>query len=364
MFHGARILVAPLDWGLGHAARCVPLVRQLLELGAVPVIGADGRPLALLNEEFPRLGSVRLPGMEVRYGKGRSQAWALAKQLPAMLRQVRMETAWLARNKAVLGLDAVISDQRFGLHSPALPSVLITHQVFPFTPFGQRMARGFNHRYIQRFHRCWIADHAEAPGLAGELSHGPDLPGNARYIGPLSRFAVELPHMHQRPARIVAVLSGPEPQRSLMEAQVLQQLHAIDGPHLMVSGQPGAATQHAGQVRIEGHLSSQELLAALVQAELIISRTGYSTLMDLEAIGRGALLVPTPGQPEQEYLGKLHRTGGRHVIQWQRYLDLAEALKDPPKRHDPCETSGALSAAMHDLATLIARSRDHSRPSP
>lgn len=364
MFHGARILVAPLDWGLGHAARCVPIVQQLLELGAVPVIGADKGPSALLHEEFPELDFVQIPGMEVRYSRNGSQAWAMARQLPAMLRQVRQEHAWLQANLDRLQLDAVISDQRFGLYAPALPSVLVTHQVFPFTPLGQGTARRINRKHIQRFDRCWIADHAEAPGLAGELSHGMDLPQNAHYIGPLSRFAGTPPHSNQQPIRVAAVISGPEPQRSLLEAQVLQQLQAIEGPHLLVTGKPGTEVRHAGQVRIEGHLPTEALRNALARAELIVGRTGYSTLMDLAAIGRGALLIPTPGQPEQEYLGRLHGHGGRHVVQAQRQLDLATALKDPPERHAPCKTSGALSVAMNDLAGLIMRPRNHILPSP
>ena len=132
MFDGARILVAPLDWGLGHSARCVPVIRALLGNGAVPVIGADKGPLALLRGEFPELEHVRIPGIEVRYAKGRSQAWAMAKQFPAMLRSVRQEQQQFDRLRKDLRLDAVISDQRFGVRTSALPCVLITHKVFQF----------------------------------------------------------------------------------------------------------------------------------------------------------------------------------------------------------------------------------------
>lgn len=353
MFHGARILVAPLNWGLGHAARCIPVIHLLKELGAVPIIGADKGPLALLREEFPGLEHVRIPGMEVRYGSGHSQVWALAKQFPAMLQQVRRERLWLEQNKESLLLDAVISDQRFGLHAPGLPSVLITHQVFPFTPFMGPFARQINRKHIGRFLRCWIPDHIQAPGLAGALSHGADLPGNARYIGPLSRFAGYAPMPFSPSFRIVAVISGPEPQRTLLEQQVLHQLETISGPHLVLTGLPETATRHVGNVRIEGHLRKEALCNALVQAELVVGRTGYSTVMDLDAIGRGALLVPTPGQPEQEYLGALHAATGRHTVQSQHAIDIGGALAHPPARHAPCKTSSALSAAMCDLADLL-----------
>lgn len=352
MFHGARILVAPLDWGLGHAARCVPVIQALLEYGAVPVIGADNGPMALLRAEFPHLEHVRIPGMQVRYSPGRSQAWAMAKQLPRMLRQVREEHRLLASMLRGLKLDAVISDQRFGMRSSAMPSVLITHQLFPFSPFAQGVARWLNRGHITRFNRCWVADHAHAPGLSGHLSHGGPLPPNASFIGPLSRFTTAATK-NGTAYRVVAVISGPEPQRTLIEQEVRAQLHGIAGPHLLLTGRAGQADAAPGPVRVEAHLPAHELQAALVQAELIIGRTGYSTIMDLEAIGRGALLVPTPGQPEQEYLARLHAGRGLHRIQHQGALDVAAALQNPPGRSGPPPKSTALFDAMADLARLI-----------
>lgn len=353
MFRGARILVAPLDWGLGHAARCVPIIRTLLEQDAVPVIGADKGPLALLRDEFPDLEYVQLPGMEVRYAAGTSQAWAMARQLPRMLRQVREEHRLFADIREDLKLQAVISDQRFGIRTNDLPSVLITHQIFPFSPFAQAQARRINLHHIRRFHRCWVLDHAKVPGLAGELSHGPQLPVNAQYIGPLSRFTGGTTTHGGVPWHTVAVISGPEPQRTLFEQAVRKQLHSIDGKHLVITGQPGHRSVQEGSIEITGHLNATELQAAMASADLIISRTGYSTLMDLEALGRGALLVPTPGQPEQEYLGRLHASSGPHIVQQQDGLDIASVLQDPPRRTGAPMKSNALFSAMADLARLI-----------
>lgn len=357
MLHGARILVAPLDWGLGHAARCVPVLQALLEQGAVPVIGADKGPLALLREAFPELEHVRIPGMEVRYGGGRSQAWAMARQLPAMLRQMRREQRLVEKLQREIQFDAVISDQRFGMRSPTIPSVLITHQVFPFSPFAQGMAQRINRRQLERFDRCWIPDHAEAPGLAGALSHGSNWPIHASHIGPLSRFQRNDSMSSATAFRVVAVTSGPEPQRTMLEQQVLLQLRSIKGPHLMLTGKPGSEPMQFGPVKMVGHLPTDALHAVLEHAELIVGRTGYSTLMDLEALGRGALLIPTPGQPEQEYLGRLHGPRGMHLIQDQRRLNIAAALEHPLGRHGPCKPAQALSAALNDLAGLIAHTR-------
>ncbi|MCC7502306.1 MAG: hypothetical protein IT229_07235, partial [Flavobacteriales bacterium] len=352
----ARILVAPLDWGLGHAARCVPVIKALLAHRAVPILGADGGPMALLRQEFPALEHVRIPGAVVRYGRGSSQLWSMTRQFPAMIRSVRAEHALLERLKQQLQLDAVISDQRFGLRSDDMPSVLITHQVFPFTPIAQGALRKFNGWQISRFDRCWVMDEAAAPGLAGDLSHGGSLPTNARYIGVVSRFDTQMQAPVSRGFRVVAVISGPEPQRTLLEAALLSQLQHVEGDHLLVQGLPAKpGDQQVGNVRMRSHLSGPELQQALLGAELIISRSGYTTLMDLASIGRSALIIPTPGQPEQEYLGALHARTGRFLVQKQSALNVADALQRVlPEQHTRRDLS-ALEQALKDLAALMGR---------
>ncbi len=355
MFHGARILVAPLDWGLGHSTRDVPVIRRLLELDARPVIGADKGPLALLRDEFPQLPWVRIPGVNVRYSKSRTQLWSMARQLPAMIHSVRAEHALFDRLRAELQFDAVISDQRFGIRAADLPSVVITHQVLPFTPFAQAALRKLNRSNLARFHRCWIMDEPEAPGLAGELSHGRGLPSNARYIGTISRLQPPKQVLGST-FRIVAVISGPEPQRTLLEHILLDQLQRTEGSHLLVLGQPGqGAERTVKNVRVVPHMAGKALANALTSAELIVSRSGYTTLMDLVAIGRTALIVPTPGQQEQEYLGELHQRTGRFTVQQQEAVDLAAALRTRPATfdHRPPTRNPLLEQALQDLASLI-----------
>jgi predicted glycosyltransferase len=355
MLHGARILVAPLDWGLGHAARCVPIIHRLLKHHALPIIGADGGPLALLRQEFPQLESVRLPGVEVRYSKSSTQLWSMARQFPAMLRSVQAERAAFDRIRQEVRLDAVISDQRFGVRSTALPSVLITHQAFPFTPFAQRALRKLNLHHMSRFDRCWIMDEPDAPGLAGELSHDEGLPLHARYIGTVSRMSAAAAPTNQY--RVVAVISGPEPQRTLLEHRLLGALHALPGEHLLVLGQPQQPRDdQRGNVRVRSHLNGSELATAMKCAELVVSRSGYTTLMDLAAIGRTALVIPTPGQEEQEYLGRLHEGTGRFIVQRQDGIDLLAALRRAHGMKPLTPTSGdLLGSAMEDLAALLLR---------
>lgn len=355
MFNGARILIAPLDWGLGHSTRCIPIIHRLVELGAVPIIGADKGPLAVLTGEFPHLEHVQLPGVNIRYGKGRNQLWSMARQFPAMLRSVQAERALFDRIRGDLRLDAVISDQRFGIRSSDLPSVIITHQVFPFTPIAQGALRKVNLRHIARFDRCWIMDEPGAPGLAGDLSHGAALPTNARYIGTVSRMRPNAPRP-KRSYRVVAVISGPEPQRTMLDQLLTDQMQALHGEHLLVQGLPANnGTEQVGNVTKLPHMNAVELAAQLAASEFIVSRSGYTTLMDLVALGRTALVIPTPGQAEQEYLGELHAHTGRFTVQQQHTLDLAAGLKhlDNGLVARPHHAHPLLENALSDLAGLL-----------
>lgn len=347
--------MAPLDWGLGHATRDIPIIRRLRELDARPVLLADRSPLALLRDAFPDLPYAVLPGVEVRYAKGRSQAWAMARQFPAMLRSVRQEHALFRNIQRELQLDAVISDNRFGVRAEHLPSVVITHQVFPFTPLAQGALRRLNRHQLARFDRCWIMDEPEAPGLAGALAHGDHPPPNARYIGTLSRMRRSdvPPKDHYR---VVAVISGPEPQRTLLEERLVPALMGVPGQHLLVRGLPmHKGREQQGNVTLLPHLPGDALASALQHAELVVSRSGYTTLMDLVALGRSALIVPTPGQEEQEYLGDLHRGTGRFLVQAQSDIDLDAALRwAGSARSTTTDTRQVLlDAALADLARLM-----------
>ncbi len=359
MLAGKRILVAPLDWGLGHAARCVPIIRRLLAHDALPIIGADGGPLALLRQEFPALEVVRIPGVEVRYSRSSSQLWSMARQFPALVRSVQAERAAFDRIRHHVRLDAVISDQRFGVRSAELPSVLITHQAFPFTPFAQRALRKLNLRHMAGFDRCWVMDEPDAPGLAGELAHGEGLPPQARYIGVVSRMAA--PEAADGPRfTVVAVISGPEPQRTLLEQRLLEALPQLPGEHLLVLGQPQLPRdERIANVRVRSHLSGVELAAAMHGAELIVSRSGYTTLMDLAVLGRSALIIPTPGQEEQEYLGRLHARTGRFIVQRQEAIDLPAALDRMRRLPAPAPLAARdlLEDALEDLAAMLHRRR-------
>jgi hypothetical protein len=188
-----RILVAPLDWGLGHATRCIPMIRLLQNLGHSVILAGEGPVASLLQTEFPGLPLLPLTGYRIRYARsGRALKTVLLRQLPRLLQTIRQEHQWLLKTVEKEKIDFILSDNRYGLWHPRVPSVLLTHQLAlqnPGARWTEPWLRRFLYRYVNRFRACWIPDTEENGGLAGELSHtpaGPAIP--VHYIGWLSRF--------------------------------------------------------------------------------------------------------------------------------------------------------------------------------
>lgn len=305
------MLVSPLDWGLGHATRVIPLIRAFITSGARVDIAASGSTFTLLHQAFPGLDIYELPGYPVRYA--RSGGWFLpylATQAPGLLRVVREEKAWLHREMPSRQWDIIVSDNRYGLHHPQAYSILLTHQVHPRA--GSRLVPNgllsqLHRAWMKPFDAVWVVDQPAPRDLAGKLSQPLPKGINARYIGLLSQLigpVQPLPAGFKSGAYLLVLLSGPEPQRSLLEEKVLQGLDQVDLPVVLVRGLPGPAValpKRDGLTVID--FADASLVATLLtHARGIVCRSGYTSLMDLRRMGRHALLVPTPGQGEQEYL--------------------------------------------------------------
>jgi uncharacterized protein (TIGR00661 family) len=311
-----RILVAPLDWGLGHATRCIPVIRTLLTTGADVLLAGEGKVETLLRTEFPELVFLNLRGYRVTYAQSAVGTFtALAQQLPKLLRAIAFETAWLEAAVAEHRINAVISDNRYGLYHPCIPSVFITHQLLVKTPLRSTDAllQTLMYRFINRFTACWVPDSEETPNLAGALSHPvkkPALP--VTYIGPLSRFTPTEPVLGYY---LLVLLSGPEPQRTLLEEKILQQAQLFKNPMLVVRGLPGhtGLPQVPYHVTIINHLPSATLQQAIESAQFVISRCGYSTVMDMMTLQKKCIFVPTPAQTEQLYLAQ-HLMKSNHAL--------------------------------------------------
>ena len=304
-----KTLICPLNWGLGHATRCIPIIRQLLNDGVEVLIAAEGYPLQLLHQEFPKLPTIEFSSYRIFYDTNNSLVKTMFRQLPIILSGIVREHKMLKKIVREQGITQVISDNRFGLWNKHVHTVYITHQLMIKMPKKHKWLEPIVwllHRFIiNRYNECWIPDFPEDGGLSGDLAHKYRLPRNAKFIGPLSRFTASVPEENTA-FETVAVISGPEPQRSLFENILMKQLQKQLFPSLIVRGTPSdnKTFTRVGNVTLVSHLSAKDLLPYLLGASIIICRSGYSSVMDLYAIGRTALLEPTPGQTEQEYLAE------------------------------------------------------------
>jgi len=305
------ILICPLDWGLGHAARCIPVIHQLTKAGARVVIGAGGAGLELLRAEFPGLEFILMPGYNISYSRRFPLGIILLLQVPRILFHIIMEHRSIGHLVRKHDIRIVISDNRYGLWTKHAYCVFITHQVNiippPFLNFTESLLARFVRFILKRYREVWIPDAVGIYNLSGRLSHGKDLSPNVKFTGPLSRF--ELTEPSDEPMQnydILAVISGPEPQRSAFEETLLRLLPDTNCKCLIVRGIPGHTKIQIVNtgIHITGHLPAAVLGAILKNNPLVISRSGYSTIMDLAFTGNKAVLVATPGQTEQEYLAR------------------------------------------------------------
>lgn len=319
---GTRVLVCPLNWGLGHATRCVPIVRALKAAGKTVIVAADGEPMAFMQQEFPDIEVIEFGGLTVTYTAGKSQIGAMLRQLPKFLFRIWREHRKIGEIIAKKRIDTIISDNRFGLWNKHVYSIYITHQLMIKMPmkwrFLERSAWRIHRWFIRHYRRCWIPDEVEN-GLSGDLSHKYPLPENGVFIGTLSRFgsATNQVQPAASPYNTIALVSGPEPQRTLFEQYLVERLRTDDQPAIIVRGLPAThRTQHIGHITLADHLDSRQLEHLLRTTPHIICRSGYTTLMDLTTLQRTATLVPTPGQTEQEYLAEyVQKFGFKRLVQ-------------------------------------------------
>jgi UDP-N-acetylglucosamine transferase subunit ALG13 len=343
------VLIAPLDWGLGHATRCIPIIKELIKQGARVIIASSGPQKVLLSTEFPGLELLDLPGYAISYKKGIFLKWGLVFQAPSILKQIKRENRWLADFIQSHKPDAVISDNRYGLYNPNVYCVFLTHQLAIRTGLGflvNRFITTWNYKLLQKFSACWIPDWRGEISLAGNLSHpATKLPVPTRYVGILSRLN-PFPVKPEKNTLLV-LLSGPEPQRTDFEKCILSQLENLSLHCTVVRGLPGITSP--GSISTDGihiinHLPAKELNILMNASDLIITRSGYSSIMDLVQLVRNAILVPTPGQAEQEYLGNHMQEMNWMVCVPQKNFNLKKAIQffrasklTLPQKQEPLE---------------------------
>ena len=325
MSNGRHDLVAVLDWGLGHASRSVSLLEDLAADGREITIASAGKALLFLREHFPNSAFVELPPYNIRYPH-HSMVVNMLRQFPKAASVIRREHRQLRSIVQKGGISRIISDGRFGCWHPEVESIWVAHQLqIQHASKGlAKLANTAYHHYIRsRFQEVWIPDQVAEPRLAGCLSE-PIAGLRHHYLGPQSRFRNDRGRIETRRYTYLALLSGPEPQRTKLEAILRAQLAVLDSPSLLVRGVPGETEIRQGpnQLYEVDCLLGDALAQAVQQAATSICRSGYSTLMDAWYWNKPLLLIPTPGQSEQEYLARYWAAQGWAEWQEQRQLQV------------------------------------------
>lgn len=292
-------------------------------------IAAEGNIAALLTKEFPAIRAIPLKGYRISYpNKGALFIPKILLQVPKILQSIKNEHQWLDHQLDNNQWDLIISDNRYGLYTNRTKTVFITHQLGIISGFGRLgdlLLRTMLYRWINRFNTCWIPDAEGHLNIAGKLSHPMSMPKDYRFIGPLSRMnqASRLADNH-----LLVLLSGPEPQRTILEKKLIDQLSKIDEKVVFVRGLPSGEPlmENKDRIHFENHLDANTLSEMLSTAKMVICRSGYSSVMDLLKLKKRALLIPTPGQTEQVYLAKHLGALRWFVIQEQSQLDLEKGI--------------------------------------
>lgn len=308
---GRRILISPLNWGFGHAGRMIPLAAELKRRGHEVHFGVDKSLIPMVRGELPGISITEIRGVRIRYSRHLPQYLCIFLQLPSITVSSVREYYHLRRLASRLQPDLIISDSRFGFRHRNIPSVYVTHQLRIAFPGWLRLMEPLgvwiHSMIIRRFDLCLVPDYPGSVNLSGRLSHDLPLPDNTCYCGPLSRFDAtpataagrELP---RRPFCCL-ILSGPEPQRTMLLHKVTAAVTEM--PLVILSAAP-LHDKPTGNRKITVITSpdTATMKRYLIEAERIIARAGYTAIMELASLGRGAILIPTPGQTEQEYLGR------------------------------------------------------------
>jgi uncharacterized protein (TIGR00661 family) len=357
------VLVAPLDWGLGHTTRCIPVIEECLSAGFEVIIATEGSQKTLLQCEFPNLNIVNLRGYRLSYASGR---WLtiirLMLQIPKILIAINSEHKWLNNFIKEKHLDIIIADNRYGLYAKSVFSIFITHQLSIKTLFGKwtdKIIQLINYRFIQRFNVCWVPDIESKKNLGGDLSHPLLVPScEIRYVGILSRIKKTTATIKNK---LLVLLSGPEPQRSILENNLLQQLKFFSIPTVFIRGLPLSADvpEIIPSVEILNHVSGKHLEQIINESEIIISRSGYTTIMEVLPLNKKCIFFPTPGQSEQEYLANYLAEKGWACIASQNKFSLPAIVKEAEALRVPdlsdFSDSIKLKIAISDLKDKISK---------
>jgi UDP-N-acetylglucosamine transferase subunit ALG13 len=302
-----KIIVCPMDWGWGHATRVIPVINKCLKHGHNVIIGSSGTSGKLLKSEFPELEHIRLPSNNVRYSWRNSQVLAILLQLPVFLFSIIREHFYIKKLNRKHQFDVIISDNRYAVRTSKSYNIFITHQLNIIFPGPIKPLSGiihfFHHRMINKFNEIWVPDDKSNLNVSGVLSDNPGFAEKLNETGLLSRFSSNsLSEEQDFHYDLLIILSGPEPQRSILEKKLLTQLNNTDMRVLLIRGSFVSLTSNPSTLEVCSYMDSKTLQQSMRTSKMVLCRSGYSSIMDLIRLKKQAILIPTPGQTEQEYL--------------------------------------------------------------
>ncbi len=328
-----RYIYALCTWGLGHASRSLPVIRALINEGHEVTILTSGRGLRMLRNELGDSAEfMDIVSYPEPYTQGRFSFYLkFSAKVPSMIRTFRKEHEIVKKLLAEKKYHRIISDNRYGVYSRSIPSFLITHQLRLIAPkrigFIERIGERFVASHDEHFDTFIVPDDEEGT-LSGDLAHNLKyLPKNKiLYSGPLSDFSRK---ETKQDIDLLISISGPEPQRSLFEKMVFnEQKHFPKNTVITLGKSETFREGHWKKARVYTYLSKEEREDIMNRSKLILSRSGYSTIMDLAVLGKRAIFVPTPGQTEQEYLSRYHMEKGTYFSMEQEVFSLKKALSE------------------------------------
>ena len=304
-----RILVAPLDWGLGHAARCIPVIKELIQQEAEVFIYGSAHVLNYLQKHFPHLEQIQSNEQEIHYSKHLPAWLKILLQTNKINKNIKLEYTNLQSLIKTHQIDGVISDNRYGLNSKLIPCVFVTHQLNPKVPRNLGFLRkSIQHKIIawtSNFDEIWIPDLSCSHSLSADLSITTSKNSKHKHLGILSRFSSNQ-IVHNTPNGYLAIISGPEPQRTIFFQELLRldKSLSLEMTFIIDKISNKVSSDEMDNMRILVQPNDREFLREISNAQHIVCRSGYSSLMDLIRLKRTALFIPTPGQTEQEYLAE------------------------------------------------------------
>jgi len=298
-----KVIISPLNWGLGHAARCIPLINEFLNKNYEVILIGNGKSLAFLTSNFPDLKQYDIGGLEIEISANkRGQTLSIATQIPKFIRSKNLEFEKVSKIIEEEKPHLIISDNRYGVYSEKVKSILLTHQLKPRFPVLKGLFQNQLEKWMLNFDEIWIPD-SEKIMLSGRLSDIPSrLSKKVKHIGLLSHFTTAKKTNPENFEGFNLLLSGPEPQRSKLHELILNHEYFMD-KNLNIFGNTKSLSKSKKHIEF-GVISAIKMRPYLDSDSVVICRSGYSSLMDLSYLGCKIILIPTPGQPEQVYLAK------------------------------------------------------------